>query len=292
MRPSALLASAALAAAACAGRSAGPSGAASAAPPQGPAAPAASAARYGADPELAPTHLEASALDVARGRLGAGGQRPRVSGALVAAARELAAAAAAGDPGALGRGRVRAALARAGAWDPAPTAVLVEAPAASLRQVLAGALARGSATHVGAGAAARGGRTVLVVLSEERKATLSPFPRDVAPGDRPVLAGRLGAGLARPRVFVAPPSGRVEEVDGGAGPGFRAPVAFPAAGRYAVELVADGPGGPEVIALLPVSAGGAPLQQVQARNSAMKFGLYPLDQLSSVPLTPYFSRAW
>jgi uncharacterized protein YkwD len=264
MRRAAVLASAVVAAA-CAGRTAAPpvgdaaAARGSPAPAPGPQRGAgAPPGRYGVEPDPTPTPLEASALEVVRLRLGAG-RSPRVSGALVAAAREIARAVAAGDPHALSRARIRAALAGAHAWDPAPTAVLVESDAASVRSALAGALPRGRATHVGAGAAQRGDRAVVVVLSSERKASLAPFPREVGPGERAVLSGRLAAGLARPRVFVGVPSGRVEEVGAGRGPGFRASIAFPSAGRYAVEVVAEGPGGPEVAALLAVSAGGAPL---------------------------------
>jgi len=252
----------ALLALACAARSPPPSAAPpGAAPPAARRAPAAPV-RYGAEPDAAPTPLEQAALDLARDRLAAGRARPRVSGALVAAARELAQAAAADDPAALARGRIRGALARAGCFDPAPTTVLVASEMASARAALAGALPRGRATDVGAGAAerpGRAGRAIVVVLASERRASLSPFPRDVDPGEQATLAGRLGAGLSRPRVFVATPSGRVREIEAGAGPSFRAAVAFPEAGRHAVEVIAEGAGGPEVVALLEVSAGGAPL---------------------------------
>lgn len=266
MRRAVLLASAALAAA-CGARQPTASAGASGAEPPSPVAPASPAApaqppaaarsgAYGRDPSVELTPLEASAVSVARERLGG---PPSVSGALVLAARELARAAAGGDPRALDRDRIRVALARAHAWDPAATAVLADSGAAAVPGLLAGALQRGHPTHVGVGAAERGDRAVVVVLSSERKGTLSPFPREVAAGARPVLSGRLAAGLARPRVWVALPSGRVEEVAAGAGPAFRATVAFPARGRYVVEVTADGPGGPEVAMLLPVAAGGAPL---------------------------------
>lgn len=264
MRPRPALAwtLAAATAAACAARSGTPPPApargstpGTVAPPGPEAAPGA----YGTEPAVAPTPLEASALALARERLRAGRARARPSGALALAARDLARAAAAGEPDALARGRLRAALARAHAFDPAPTAVLVEAEAASALGVLAGALSGARATHVGAGAAEAGGRAFVVVLHAERGATLDPFPREVAPGARAVLSGRLSPGLARPRAFVALPSGRVEEAEAGPGPGFRAPLAFPAPGRHVVEIVAEGAGGPEVVALLVVSSGGAPL---------------------------------
>jgi uncharacterized protein YkwD len=116
-------------------------------------------------------------------------------------------------------------------------------------------------THVGAGAVERNGTTHLVVLSAARRAALSPFPREVAAGARAVLSGELAPGLLHPRVFVTLPSGEVREVDAaGAGRSFRAGLAFPARGRYAVEVVGDGASGPEVAVLLAVAAGGAPLE--------------------------------
>ncbi len=223
-----------------------------------PAAPG--AAVYGPEPvvELAP--VEARALDVARERLAARGPRPRVSGALVLAARELARAAAAGAPEPLHRGRLRAALARGLAYDPAPAAVLVEAHEDSAAEVLAPALPRARATHVGAGAAEKDGVVFVVLLASERRAHLSSFARDVAPGAAAVLSGTLAAGLARPRVFATLPSGQVRETEVRGARDFHARVAFPARGRYTVEVVAEGEGGPEVAAILTVSAGGVPLQ--------------------------------
>lgn len=225
---------------------------AAAAPPP----PAPGAARYGEEPKVTLTRAEARALDAVRARLG----ETRVSAALVLAARELAALAADGAPEPLSRRRLRAALARAGAYDPAAAAVLVVAPPAQVARAVARSLPRERATHLGAGAVERGGDVHLVLLASERRVRLAPFPREVAPGAAPALAGALGPGLARARVFVASPAGDVREAEVTLASGFRAAISFPAAGRYVVEVVADGRGGPEVAALLVVSAGGAPLE--------------------------------
>jgi uncharacterized protein YkwD len=233
-----------------------PAAPAAAAPAPAPAPPG----RYGVEPEVTPSPVEAVALDLVRARLAGTRGRPRVSGALVLAARELARAAADGEGDPLSGGRLRAALARAHAWDPSPGAALVEAPPGQAGAALARALPRTGATHVGAGAVERAGRCYLVVLAADRKAALSPFPRDVAPGARAVLSGKLSAGLTRPRVFVALPGGAVREAAAADARGFRAPLEFAAPGRHLVELVADGDGGPEVVALLAVSVGGAPLE--------------------------------
>jgi uncharacterized protein YkwD len=124
---------------------------------------------------------------------------------------------------------------------------------------LARALPRTGATHVGAGVVERDGTSFVVLLLSERKVSLDPFPRDVEPGARAVLRGVLGPGLARPRVFVTLPSGAVAEVSASGARAFRAPLVLASAGRYLVEVIAEGEGGPEVAALLTVSAGGAPL---------------------------------
>lgn len=226
-----------------------------------PAAPG--AALYGSEPAVTLTPLEAHALAVARGRLAAKGPRPQVSGALVLAARELARAAAAGTAEPLHRGRLRAALARGLAHDPAPAAVMVEASEDSAAEALVPALPRSRASHVGAGAAERDGVVFLVLLASERRARLSPFARDVAPGGAAVLSGRLARGLARPRVFATLPSGQVREADVRGARDFRARVEFPARGRYTLEVIAEGDGGPEVAALLTVSAGGAALEAAE-----------------------------
>lgn len=155
---------------------------------------------------------------------------------------------------------VRAALARGLSYDPAPAVVLREGPARDAVDALLGAMPQARATHVGVGAVERGGRAWIVLLAADRRARLDPFPRDVAPGAEAVLSGTLASGLRDARVFVTPPSGDAHELDtDGGGRAFRARIRFDAAGRYAVEVIADGARGPEVAALALVSSGGADL---------------------------------
>ncbi len=164
----------------------------------------------------------------------------------------------AADP--IGRARLRAALARGLSYDPSPAAVLVEAAPGEAARAVSRALPRARATHVGAGVVEREGTAVVVLLASERRVRLDPLPRDVAPGERTVLSGRLARGLSRPRVVLTLPSGQVREAETLGGGEFRATLDFGGRGRYAVEVVADGDGGPEVVALAVVSAGGAPLE--------------------------------
>jgi uncharacterized protein YkwD len=226
-------------------------------------------ALYGDEREVSLSRDEASAITLARARLAVGSEPPRTSGGLVLAARELARAAADGQADAIAGHRIRAALTRALAYDPAPAAVLVQAPAGAMPRAIAGALPRTRATHVGAGAAERDGSMFVVLLASDRRAHLSPFPRDVAPGATAVLSGALAAGLARPQVFVTLPSGAVREVATRSSSGrFHAALEFSGRGRYVVEVIADGSGGPEVAALLTVAAGAVSLEPPAKRPRA------------------------
>jgi uncharacterized protein YkwD len=227
--------------------------------PTSTSTPSTPAPAYGREPAVTLSALERQAVEIATGALSRRAP-PRVSGALVLAARELARVAASGAPEPLARRRIRAAMASGFAADPAPAAALVRAEPEDV-PVAAGAarLPRASATHVGVGAFEQGGFVHLVILASERRARLDPFPRGVAVGARHALSGSLAPGLLRPRVFVTLPSGRVREVEARGARDFRAEIAFDAAGRYTVEVIGEGGAGPEVVALLAVSAGGAPV---------------------------------
>jgi uncharacterized protein YkwD len=215
-------------------------------------------AEYGREPAVTPNPLEARALRAAQE---ARPKAPEVSGALVLAARDLAARAADGAPDPISRPAVRAALARALAADPSVAAVLSAAEAAKAPEAAARSLLHYPARWIGAGAVERRGRVFVVLLASERRPALAPFPRDVAPGARAVLSGSLPRPLRAARVWVTRPSGEVVEAGSGRDQGFSAPIEFPVRGRYVVEVIAEGEGGPEIAAMLVVSAGGAPLEE-------------------------------
>ncbi|MFY3746729.1 CAP domain-containing protein, partial [Anaeromyxobacter sp. Red801] len=252
-----------------------PSAPRAAAPSPAPPVAEAPGTAYGREPAVQATRVEADALRAAGERLSARGA-PRTSAALSLAARDLAALAASGAEEPLAREHLRAALARAGAYDPAPAAYLVRAAPDRAAAALADVIPRGAATHVGAGAAQADGSVFVAVLASDRKAHLEPVPRRVAEGASTVIAGELLGGLSRPRVFVTSPAGAVHEEAVSGGPdGFRARVAFAAAGRHVVEVLGHGRGGPEVAALLEVQAGAAAVpaaQPVPARRPAPEPG--------------------
>ncbi|HVO18542.1 MAG TPA: CAP domain-containing protein [Anaeromyxobacter sp.] len=301
-----LLLAALLAAAGCA-RPPSPAG-----PPAGlPPPPATSApravqpgppdARYGPEPAVRLTPLEAAAQEALPA---APGPRPRLSGALVLAARALARRAAAGAPRPLDGAALRDALAEGLSYDPAPAAFLARASPSRLREALSGAALPQGTTHLGVGAVEVGAEVVAVVLAAQRRLRLAPFPRAVAAGEAAVLRGDLLAGLRSPRAFVTLPSGGVREIEG-CGAGLRCQVRFEERGRYLVEVEAEGEAGPAVTALLVVAAGGASLEappeppelpeapgpgQAEAQVAAALSALRARQGLSPLALSPQLSE--
>ncbi len=251
-------------AAGCAGRARVPPATATQTPPAAAVVPSVLLARgsYGPEPDATPSPLEQSALDAARARLAEAGPAPRVSPSLVLAARQLARLAAAGDPDPLARSHLRAALASALAFDPAPTAHLAVAnPSTAPRALLGTLTVAGAATHLGVGSAMRNGQAYLVMLLSRRTVALQPFAREVAAGASATLRGEL-LGLDRPSVHVTSPAGQswgIALVNAPATRAFGAPIRFETPGRWVVEVLGRGQRGPEVAALLVVSCGGAPL---------------------------------
>jgi uncharacterized protein YkwD len=205
---------------------------------------------YGADGPVVLTSLERAAAEAAR----RAGSAATVSSALTDAARALARSAAAGEPDSLAASAVRAALTSAAAHDPAPRARLVAGTGSDLAEILAGQLPR-DATHLGIGAHEHRGRAWLVALASRRTAELEPFPREVSVGARRELRASL-VGLERAQVVVTRPSGGTQELAVAAGRSVRVALAFDEPGRHVVELVGTGPRGPEVAAILTVTAGG------------------------------------
>jgi len=227
----------------------------------------------------APTPLEADALERVRAALSPSSAGV-TSGALTHAARDLARRAAAGEPRPLAAASLRRALAAAGAIDPAPAGVLLAAPPREVAQALARAARLQGATHLGVGIEVRDGTAWAVLLAAERRAELDPFPRRVAPGGREVLRGRL-VGLGRPRVYVASPSGGAGEVPVHAADGrFEVVLTFEEAGRWRVEVMGDGPGGPTVAAILDTEAGPA------AESPAPPSAAGPFPAPSAAPSSP------
>lgn len=209
---------------------------------------------------LALTPQQSAEAQVARAYERVGRTAPRVDPILTEAAKRIATYAlnhSAEESSSLLR--LSREVSSAGGWDPAPRAIVIRSTPAdyALEKFLQRTdLADDPASHVGIGLAANGERGALVALFSERKARLREFSRlNSVPGTR-TLCGELEAPLKSAELFVTHPDGAVEKIPPRGGPeAFCADVRFPTAGRYAVEVVGRGPGGPEVAALIHVDVG-------------------------------------
>lgn len=197
---------------------------------------------------------------VARVRAEAG-DPVQASASLSRAARLLAERASEGTINPLGRSQVRAALASAGAYDPAPVAHLASGPADALPAMLAARATDHELTHVGAGGAVRGETAWAVLLTARRTVRVDPFPRALPRGSEAILRGELN-GLRAARVVVTKPDGTVQEVAVEGDRRFAARLRFEADGRHEIEVLGSGAHGPEVAALLAVDVGAASPQAV------------------------------
>lgn len=175
-------------------------------------------------------------------------------------------------------GFVEAALRWAGCSDPTAVSLLVLSSETSgdelwerLRELRARPGFR--LTHWGFGAAESRRerfRSVWVALLTERRVALEPVPRAVAPGQGLRVAGRwTGEALANPRLVVLAPGEATRELaamfEGDAVAVVTPPLRE--AGDYTLELLADGPYGPEVVALLVVRVGGQPSTGWEVRDA-------------------------
>jgi uncharacterized protein YkwD len=113
-------------------------------------------------------------------------------------------------------------------------------------------------THIGGVAERVRGGVVVVIALSRRHITIAPVPAKLAaPGPLP-LSGRLDAGYVRPRLIQMLPGGDTRETPLGAGPDFSYPIDLAAPGRHRIEIMADGPRGPEVVVNFPVLVGTTP----------------------------------
>ena len=104
-----------------------------------------------------------------------------------------------------------------------------------------------------------GGRAVVALLTAMQPIRLRPIPGRVVPGSEVTIDGVLGPGLHRPRLFVSQPGGTIEERPLKAtGSQVAAKVRFPRKGEATVELLATGPGGPQVVAIRRIFVGTDP----------------------------------
>lgn len=110
-------------------------------------------------------------------------------------------------------------------------------------------------THIGGVAERiRGGVLVVIALSR-RHLTMAPVPVKLPGPTRLPIEGSLAAGYARPRLVQTLPNGGTQETPLGPGPGFSGAADLAGTGRHRLEILADGPRGPEVVVNFPVFVG-------------------------------------
>lgn len=171
--------------------------------------------------------------------------------------------------------RVTSALSAQSAFDPNPVVVALRASTSALSGELKKQdLGKEPTTHVGVGLAVGPERSALIVLLAQRRIELSPFHRThPKPVGAQKLCGRLMDELDSAEVFITRPQGVVERLPMPVDPPTSsrcAMVSFGTAGRHAVEVLANGPRGPEVAALFFVDVGAV-------RNDAEDFWAEPHD---------------
>jgi uncharacterized protein YkwD len=163
---------------------------------------------------------------------------------------------------------------RAGLAEPTPQVWLASGPSAeallpSLSQALDDATRSSRLTHCGA-AAVQLERGVVVALALSTRAfTLHrPVPRSVAVGARVLLEGQLARDYHAPALAVTDPQGAVTRHALGPARTFSRALVADRAGENTLELLATGPEGLAVIAVLPVLAGAAVPDQPPSVDAA------------------------
>jgi uncharacterized protein YkwD len=119
--------------------------------------------------------------------------------------------------------------------------------------------------RVGMAAARYRDRAVVALLTQRHQIEMSAIPSEVKPGTRVAISGRLPHGFKNARFFHLRPTGFVDvqpqKKEAGVAPlpegRFLTTAAFDETGEHVVELLADGHGGPEVLAIKRVFVGVA-----------------------------------
>lgn len=147
-------------------------------------------------------------------------------------------------------------------YEPSPTAGVATVSPASSADRAASELFPKSCRFNRIGVAAAelpGGGAVVCALTAKHSTSLQRIPGQVEPGRTIRVAGTLGDGLRNPRLFVTLPTGAVDEVPiANEGPSFSARVTLKDRGEHSLEVLADGPGGPQVAVIRRVFAGVTP----------------------------------
>jgi uncharacterized protein YkwD len=206
----------------------------------------------------AQSRLEASVLDGIAGSCP--GRNVSIDADLTRGCRAFAAAVQAGR--APVTGPAASFFASIESYEPSPVAGIATVSPASRADRAAGELYPKTCRFNRIGVAAaelRDGSAVVCALTAIHGTTISRIPGRVEAGRSVDVSGTLEEGLANPRLYVTRPSGEVEEMKvGGSSAAFSAKVLLKERGEHSIEVLADGPGGPQVAAVRRVFAGVVP----------------------------------
>src|SRR5207248_5284190 len=115
--------------------------------------------------------------------------------------------------------------------------------------------------RIGVAAALSGNRAVICAITAFHAGDLKHIPGQVETGATVSVSGILPDNLTNPRLYVMSPAGEVHDVRLAVeGRSFAARLPLAKKGEHSIEVLADGPGGPQVVALRRVFAGVPPPQ--------------------------------
>ncbi|MGB8958971.1 MAG: CAP domain-containing protein [Candidatus Aminicenantales bacterium] len=164
-------------------------------------------------------------------------------------------------------------VSRLGLPEPLPHFLVTEArDAPRLANVVSSRLATlfdlADYTHIGGVAEREAHGVVVVIVLSRRHIEIAPVARSLSAPGRIELKGRLLGAYAKPELAHTLPGGKTRFEELGRGPDFLATVDLAETGRHRLEIVADGPGGPGIIANFPVFVGVPVDESVEAAAAA------------------------
>lgn len=161
---------------------------------------------------------------------------------------------------------------RVGLAEPLPHLLMTQAPdAPRLANVVSARLARlfdlAGYTHIGGVAESEAHGVVVVIALSRRHIRMEPVPRSLAAPGRIKLEGRLIGAYTKLELARTLPGGETRIEALGKGPEFSVTVELVQVGRHRLEIVAQGPDGPDVIANFPVFV-GVPVDEMIGETAA------------------------
>ena len=170
---------------------------------------------------------------------------------------------------------------RLGLAEPPPHLLMTRAPdAPRAANVVSSRLARlfniRDYTHIGGVAEREAGGVLVVVAISRRPFAMAPVPRRLDGPWTIKLEGRLAGDFKKPELVQALPDGQTKTALLGEGPDFSRTIALLEKGRHRLEILAEGPDGPNVLANFPVFV-GVPVDETAAAGAPRGKAVRPVD---------------